>query len=59
MKIFKNKKAIRKSSKTTPVLIRFDVEDLRLIKEAARLEGLPYQTYIKSMIHKKISKEGK
>jgi predicted DNA binding CopG/RHH family protein len=41
-----------KKSRTKPVLIRFDINDLNVIKKKAKLEGLPYQTYIKSVMHK-------
>lgn len=45
-------KKIQKQNKTKPVLIRFSAEDLELIKLKAASEGLPYQTFIKSTIHK-------
>lgn len=47
-----NYKKIQKQNKTKPVLIRFSAEDLELIKLKAASEGLPYQTFIKSTIHK-------
>ena len=43
-----------KKAHTKPVLIRFDVDDLSMIKKRAKAEGLPYQTYIKSTMHKAI-----
>ena len=60
MKLFNYKKEspkkVNKSSKTTPVLIRFDNQDLELIKEQAEADGLPYQTYIKSILHKAVKR---
>jgi len=50
----KSNKTATKSPKTTPVLIRFKIEDLEKIKEVAVQQGLPYQTYIKSIVHKAI-----
>ncbi|HJO92297.1 MAG TPA: DUF6290 family protein [Victivallales bacterium] len=55
MNIFKKQKTTSKNSKTVSISLRFDVEDLKIIKEKAKVEGLPYQTYIKSIIHKKIN----
>ncbi len=37
---------------TKPITIRMDVSDLDLLKEKAEKEGLKYQTYIKSQLHK-------
>jgi len=63
MKLFSYKKEAKKSDKTVskppktkPVLIRFKIEDLEKIKEQAELQGLAYQTYIKSIVHKAIKK---
>lgn len=43
------------NSRTTPILIRFDEGDLKIIKQRAKSEGLPYQTFIKSIVHKAIA----
>ena len=51
---YKKIQAEFKKAQTKPVLIRFDVDDLDIIKKRARAEGLPYQTYIKSTMHKAI-----
>jgi len=37
---------------TKPITIRLDISDLDLLKEKAKKEGLKYQTYIKSQLHK-------
>jgi predicted DNA binding CopG/RHH family protein len=38
--------------KTKPISIKMDSMDLELIKETAMKEGMPYQTWIKSTLHK-------
>jgi predicted DNA binding CopG/RHH family protein len=38
--------------KTKPISIKMDSMDLDLIKETAMKEGMPYQTWIKSTLHK-------
>ncbi len=55
LKKYKSLQADFKKGQTKPVLIRFDINDLKKIKERAKDEGLPYQTYIKSVIHEVIS----
>jgi predicted DNA binding CopG/RHH family protein len=51
---YKNLQADFEKAQTKPVLIRFDINDLDTIKKKAKAEGLPYQTYIKSIMHKAI-----
>jgi len=38
--------------KTKPVTIRISETDIALLQKKAAAEGLPYQTYIKSQLHK-------
>lgn len=52
---YKKMQADFKNSKTQPILIRFDVQDLKIIKKKAESEGLPYQSFIKSIVHKAIT----
>ena len=40
------------ATKTKPISIKIDSMDLELIKETALKEGMPYQTWIKSTLHK-------
>ena len=40
------------ATKTKPISIKMDSMDLELIKETALKEGMPYQTWIKSTLHK-------
>ena len=47
-------KNIQKQNKSKSVLIRFSTDDLERIKLKAASEGLPYQTFIKSTLHKAI-----
>jgi len=49
------KSAKRFLSKETKMNIRIDPVELNLIKEKAKDEGLKYQTYVKSIIHKYIT----
>jgi predicted DNA binding CopG/RHH family protein len=42
-----------------PVTIRLAVEDREAAQAAARRLGLPYQTYIKSLLHQGLEKERK
>lgn len=39
------------SKETQPVTIRLAARDLELAKEQAEQRGLPYQTYLKSVLH--------
>ena len=48
-KIKERIKAVRKKSR--PVTIRLDVDDIELAKQYAGKLGLPYQTYLKSLLH--------
>ena len=41
-----------KTKPTEPVTLRMDAGDLELAKGQAAREGMPYQTYIKSLLHK-------
>ena len=41
--------------RATPISIRVQDQDLALLRERAAEEGLPYQTVIKSLIHKYVS----
>lgn len=38
------------STKTKPVTIRFSISEIERIKKVAKKKGLPYQTYIKSIL---------
>jgi predicted DNA binding CopG/RHH family protein len=40
-----------------PVHIRFASADLKLARELAAKKGLPYQTYIKSLLHEALQRE--
>jgi predicted DNA binding CopG/RHH family protein len=40
---------------TKPISIKMDSTDLDLIKQTAMKEGMPYQTWIKSTLHKVIT----
>ena len=42
----------RKREPSEPITLRMDADDLKLAKDQASREGLPYQTYIKSLLHK-------
>ena len=41
--------------RATPISIRVQDQDLALLRERAAEEGLPYQTVIKSLIHKYVA----
>ncbi|HBM16323.1 MAG TPA: antitoxin [Lentisphaeria bacterium] len=47
--------AASKQKKSNKITINIDVRDLEKVKIIAAKEGLPYQTYIRSMIHKLVS----
>ena len=57
----KNSKALQKSAKSfmkkeeTKMNIRISASELQKIKEKAEQEGLKYQTFIKSVLHKYIT----
>ncbi len=57
----KNSKALQKSAKAfmkkeeTKMNIRISASELQKIKEKAEQEGLKYQTFIKSVLHKYIT----
>lgn len=44
-------------SKSRPVTIRFSVSEIERIKRVAAKKGLPYQTYIKSILKQELDKE--
>ena len=44
---------------TTPVTIRIAVTDLEAARKLAGQRGLPYQTYIKGLLHRALEKERK
>ncbi len=59
LEIFKNaaengtlRRGNGKVKPSEPITLRMDAEDLKLAKNQAAREGLPYQTYIKSLLHK-------
>ena len=52
---YKKTQADFRKNRTKAVLIRFDIDDLTKIKKKAEAEGLPYQTFIKSIIHKVVT----
>ena len=41
--------------RATPISIRVQDQDLALLRERAAEEGLPYQTVIKSLIHRYVA----
>jgi predicted DNA binding CopG/RHH family protein len=47
---------IKKSTRV--ISIRLAKEDLQLAQEQAAAKGLPYQTYIKSLLHEALRKTG-
>ena len=47
------------AAKSKAVNIRLAEEDLQLARELAEREGLPYQTFIKSLLHKALLQEAK
>jgi len=44
-------------SKSVPIHVRLDACDLQLARELAERKGLPYQTYIKSLLHEALARE--
>lgn len=44
---------------TRPITIRLAVEDVEAAQAAAKRAGLPYQTYIKSILHRALDRERK
>jgi predicted DNA binding CopG/RHH family protein len=44
---------------TTPLTIRIPVTDLEAARQLAQKRGLPYQTYIKGLLHQAIERERK
>ena len=42
---------------TTPLTIRITVTDLEAARQLAQKRGLPYQTYIKGLLHQAIERE--
>lgn len=47
------------ASKLVPIHIRVPAADLQLARELAEQKGLPYQTYIKSLLHQALAREVK
>ena len=41
--------------KTKPITIRLNVYDIELAKKVAKTKNIPYQTYIKEIIHKNLA----
>jgi predicted DNA binding CopG/RHH family protein len=44
---------------TKPVTIRMPVADIEVAQEIAKRRGLPYQTYIKGLLHQALERERK
>jgi predicted DNA binding CopG/RHH family protein len=44
---------------TKPVTIRMPVADVEVAREIAERQGVPYQTYIKGLLHKALQRERK
>ncbi|MEO8597621.1 MAG: CopG family antitoxin [Candidatus Solibacter sp.] len=44
---------------TRPVTIRMAVADVQVAQEIAERQGVPYQTYIKGLLHKALERERK
>ena len=44
---------------TMPVTIRIPVADIAVAREIAERRGMPYQTYLKSVLHQVLSRERK
>ena len=44
---------------TRPVTIRMPVADVEVAQEIAERRGVPYQTYIKGLLHKALERERK
>jgi predicted DNA binding CopG/RHH family protein len=44
---------------TKPVTIRIPVDDLETAQEIAERRGVPYQTYIKGLLHQALQREKK
>lgn len=44
---------------TRPVTIRMAVADIEAAQEIAEKQGLPYQTYIKGLLHRALTRERK
>lgn len=42
---------LAESKQTTPVTIRMAARDIQMAREQAERKGLPYQTYLKSVLH--------
>lgn len=48
---------IETSKQLVPIHIRIPASDLRLARQLAEQKGLPYQTYIKSLLHQALERE--
>ena len=48
----------RASSATKVISLRLPEEDLALAREQAARKGLPYQTYLKSLLHEALRRTG-
>jgi predicted DNA binding CopG/RHH family protein len=44
---------------TKPITIRMPVADVEVAREIAERRGVPYQTYIKGLLHKALEREAK
>jgi predicted DNA binding CopG/RHH family protein len=44
---------------TKPVTLRMPVADIEVAREIAGRRGVPYQTYIKGLLHKALERDGK
>lgn len=47
------------AAKAKSINIRLAEDDLQLARELAEREGLPYQTFIKSLLHKALRREAR
>lgn len=48
---------IEASKQLVPIHIRVPASDLQLARQLAEQKGLPYQTYIKSLLHQALERE--
>ena len=44
---------------TQPVTIRLDKPDVAMAKHLSQAKGMPYQTYIRALLHEALEREAK
>lgn len=52
---FLNKEKLRERLAARPITIRLSEADIALAQKQAKKKGLPYQTYIKSLLHETLT----